>query len=48
MKHLVDIEETGVVQVPQNFGVGFEPKYTLACFDDGPSEPATYLSIIAG
>jgi hypothetical protein len=47
VKNLVNIEKTGVIQMPQNLWVGFRPKLALAGLDDGAPEPAPDLAVIS-
>src|SRR5262249_28173163 len=47
VKHLVHIEKTDVVQIPQNLWIGFWPKIALAGLDDGAPEPAPNLAVVS-
>jgi hypothetical protein len=48
VEHLFDIEKTGIVQVTQNVGIGFEMKFALTGSDDGAPESVPYCAEIAG
>jgi hypothetical protein len=48
VEHLFDIEKTGIVQVTQNVGIGFEMKFALTGSDEGASESVPYCAEIAG
>jgi hypothetical protein len=47
VKHLIDIEKTGIVEFAQDFGIGFKPDFTVACLDDGAPEAAPYVAEVA-